>query len=252
MNPTTTFPAMPYMGPFLHAGWAAAPVIPAHADPTVRQYFETDNWLYNARLRNWASYQSYIQNKKHFEEQRALVLQQQWQQYFDNLAQLKAQEEERQRQRQEDEVQMETYLKEIEEVRLQQQAADEFFEEHEEALREKAAEDDAEAWHQAAEDFAKSCRAETLRDAKDARRERRRVARQEKRRYLAASKRASDYIEECFEKAKGPLEPEVSRAENYNADKPSRRALYTSADKRKGQKFQARRQFGSGWAKQQQ
>jgi hypothetical protein len=244
MNPTTTFPAMPYMGPFLHAGWAAAPVIPAHADPTVRQYFETDNWLYNARLRNWASYQSYIQNKKHFEEQRALVLQQQWQQYFEDLANFKAQEEERQRQ--DDEAQMEVYLKEIEEIRLKE-AADEFFEEHEEALREKAAEDKAEEWHQAAEDFAKKTGFEAARDAKDARRERRRVARQEKRRYLAASKQASNYIEECFEKSKGP---EVSRAENYNADKPSRSVRYTSADKRKGQKFQARRQFGSGWAKQ--
>jgi hypothetical protein len=245
MNPI--FPATPYTGPFLPAGWAATPVIPAQADPTARQYLETDNWLYNARARNWASYLSYIQNKKQFEEQRVLVLEQQWSQYYQHLAQLKAQDEERQRQ--EDEAQMETYLKEIEEERLWQDYT-EALREQDADLREQAAEDKAEEWHQAAEDFAKKTGFETLHDAKDARRERRRVARQEKRRYLAASKQASSYINECFEKAKGPLEPEVSRAENYNADKPSRNFRYISADKRKGQKFQERRRFGSGWAKQ--
>ena len=43
---------------------------------------------------------------------------------------------------------------------------------------------------------------------------------------------------------------EVPRSENYNANKPRYNDQFISSDKRKGQKFQARRKFGSGWAKQ--
>jgi len=70
------------------------------------------------------------------------------------------------------------------------------------------------------------------------------------RRFAAASKLAGKYLDDCLDNTNNPIEGEVSRAENYNADKPSRNVRYIGADKRKGQLFQARRQFGSGWGKQ--
>ena len=225
MNPT--FPATPYTGP----------VIATIDDPVSRQHLSYDSWLFNERTRNWAAYMSYMQQKQ--QELRVRVLQQQYQNsmakfYEEQRKALEAQQQ--QRQKQQDQADMESYLKEIEEQRQQQDR---------EAAQEKAAEEDAEEWYQSGEDFAKSCRAEAVREAKDARRERRRLARQDKRRFAAASK----YIEDCMDNTNNPLEGEVSRAENYNADKPSRNVRYIGADKRKGQKFQDRRRFGSGWGK---
>lgn len=225
MNPT--FPATPYTGP----------VIATIDDPVSRQHLSYDSWLFNERTRNWAAYMSYMQQKQ--QELRVRVLQQQYQNsmakfYEEQRKALEAQQQ--QRQKQQDQADMESYLKEIEEQRQQQDR---------EAAQEKAAEEDAEEWYQSGEDFAKSCRAEARREAKDERRERRRLARQDKRRFAAANK----YIEDCLDNTNDPAEGEVSRAENYNADKLPRNVRYIGADKRKGQKFQARRQFGSGWGK---
>ncbi len=86
-----------------------------------------------------------------------------------------------------------------------------------------------------------------LQSRRNARRERQWETRRERRAFARAMKRGMININEASQ----PTEGEVSRADHYNADKPSRHALYVGADKRKGQKFQARRQFGSGWAKQQ-
>jgi hypothetical protein len=243
MNPT--FPATPYTG----LG------ITNIDDPVSRQHLNYDNWLFNERTRNWAAYMSHMQQKQ--QELRVRVLQMQYQNsmakfYEEQLReqeqrkaleaqQLQEQQEER-RQKQQDQADMESYLKEIEEQRQQQDR---------EAAQEKAAEEEAQEWYQSGEDFAKSCRAEARREAKDERRERRRLARQDKRRFAAASKLAGKYLDDCLDNTNNPIEGEVSRAENYNADKPSRNVRYIGADKRKGQLFQARRQFGSGWGKQQ-
>ncbi len=235
MNPN--FPATPY----------TASAIAAVADQTVRQYLGYDSWLYNERIRNWTAYQSYVQYKKAQEELRIRMFRQQ---YESNMARIrehlrwadeaqKAREEE-QRQKEQDQADMESYLKEIEEQRQLQEL------EAYQAEQEQMPEDDPEEWRKAAEDFAKSCRAEELQERRAARRERQREARRDRRAFARADKALGKLILNQSE----PVEDEVSRAENYNANKPSRSVRYVGADKRKGQKFQARRQFGSGWAKQ--
>jgi hypothetical protein len=237
MNPT--FPATPYTGP----------VIATIDDPVSRQHLSYDSWLFNERTRNWAAYMSHMQQKQ--QELRVRVLQQQYQNsmakfYEEQLREqqrlaLEAQQQQQeQRQKQQDQADMESYLKEIEEQRQQQDR---------EAAQEKAAEEEAQEWYQSGEDFAKSCRAEALQERRAERRERRRLARKDARRFAAASKLAGKYLDDCLDNTNNPVEGEVSRAENYNADKPSRNVRYIGADKRKGQKFQARRQFGSGWGK---
>jgi hypothetical protein len=240
MNPT--FPATPY----------PVTVIATIDDPVSRQHLSYDSWLFNERTRNWAAYMSYMQQKQ--QELRIRVLQQQYQ---NNMAKfyeyqlreqqrqaLEAQQEE-QRQKQQDQADMESYLKEIDEQHQQQ--AEENYKELCEFCCEQEAEDEAKLWYQAAEDFAKSCRAEALQERRAERRERQREARRDRRAFARADKALGKLVQDHTE----PVEAEVSRAENYNADKPSRTVRYVGAEKRKGQRFQARRQFGSGWAKQQ-
>jgi hypothetical protein len=232
MNPN--FPATPYPGT----------VIAAITDETARQYLDYDSWLYHERVRNWTAYASYVQQKKKQDDLRIRVLHQMYQnsmaQFYEYQRQALEAQKQQQQEQEQDKADMESYLKEIEEQRQQQDR-----EAAQANLEQQNTEDDAEEWYRAGEEFARICRAEELREAKDARRERRRLARQDKRRYLAATKNAN--IEETHNE---PLEAEeVSRAENYNANKASRNVRYIGADKRKGQKFQARRQFGSGWGK---
>lgn len=231
MNPN--FPATPY----------PVTVIAAFTDQTVRQYLGYDSWLYSERVRNWTAYVSYVQYKQQQQEElRIRVLQQQYQnsmakfyeyQLHEQRLALEAQQQQEQEQQQAD---MESYLKEIDEQHQQQQR---------EAEEEAVVEDDAEAWYEAAEQFAKSCRAEELQERRAARREHQREARRDRRAFARADKALGKLVQNHTE----PVEAEVSRAENYNADKPSRTVRYVGADKRKGQRFQARRQFGSGWAK---
>jgi hypothetical protein len=239
MNPT--FPATPYTGP----------VIATIDDPVSRQHLSYDSWLFNERTRNWAAYMSHMQQKQ--QELRIRVLQQQYQNsmakfYEQQLREQQLREQQRQaleaqqqqeeqRQKQQDQADMESYLKEIDEQH-QQQARE---------AEEEAVEDDADAWYEAAEQFAKSCRAEALQERRAERRERQREVRRDRRAFARADKALGKLVQDHSE----PVEDEVSRAENYNADKPSRTVRYVGADKRKAQRFQARRQFGSGWAKQQ-
>jgi hypothetical protein len=234
MNPT--FPATPY----------PVTVIAAFTDQTVRQYLGYDSWLYSERVRNWTAYVSYVQYKQQQqqEELRIRVLRQQYEinmakfyeyQLHEQRLALEAQKQQQEQEQQEAE--MESYLKEIDEQH-QQQARE---------AEEEAVEDDAEAWNEAAEQFAKSCRAEDLQERRAARREHQREVRRDRRAFARADKALGKLVLNHNE----PVEAEVSRAENYNADKPSRTVRYVGADKRKGQRFQARRQFGSGWAKQQ-
>jgi hypothetical protein len=219
------------------------------SDPTIRQYLRYDSWLYNERVRNWTAYKSYVQFKKAQEDLRIRVLQQQ---YESNMARFyehqrlvldaqQQQQQQEQQQQKEDEAAMDSYLKEIDEQRKLQEL--EVFQDE----QVQAPEDDPEEWNKAAEDFAKSCRAEELQERRHARRERQRESRRENRALARADKALGKLIQNHNE----PVEAEISRAENYNADKPSRSVRYVGADKRKGQRFQARRQFGSGWAKQQ-
>jgi hypothetical protein len=229
MNPT--FPATPY----------PVTVIAAFTDQTVRQYLGYDSWLYSERVRNWTAYVSYVQYKQQQQQElRIRVLQQQYQNSMAKFYEYQRQALEAQQQQHEQEQQeaeMDSYLKEIDEQH-QQQARE---------VEEEAVEDDADAWYEAAEQFAKSCRAEDLQERRKARREHQREARRDRRAFARADKALSKLVQDHNE----PVEAEVSRAENYNADKPSRTVRYVGADKRKGQRFQARRQFGSGWAKQQ-
>lgn len=246
MNPT--FPATSYTE-------STASVIAATADPIARQYLEYDNWLFNERTRNWSAYQSYTQYQKQQEDLRVRILKLHYErsvaQFYEKLheqqkqaleAQKAAQEKEqrqqeqrRQReQQQQDEADMESYLKEIEE-------------QHQQQWRElEPEEDDPEEWRKAAEDFAASCRAEELQERRAARREHQRESRRERRAFARADKAFKNILNA----EQTPGEGEVSRAENYNADKPSRNVRNVGAGKRKSKKFQARRKFGSGWAKQ--
>ena len=228
MNPN--FPETPY----------PITVIAAFTDQTVRQYLGYDSWLYSERVRNWTAYVSYVQYKQQQqqEELRIRVLQQQYQnsmakfyeyQLHEQRLALEAQQQQQQEHEQQ-EAEMDSYLKEIDEQR---------------EAEEEPVEDDAEAWNEAAEQFAKSCRAEELQERRAARREHQRETRRDRRAFARADKALGKLVQNHTE----PVEAEVSRAENYNADKPSRTVRYVGADKRKGQRFQARRQFGSGWAK---
>lgn len=236
MNPT--FPATSYTE-------STASVIAATADPIARQYLEYDNWLFNERTRNWSAYRSYLQYQKQQEDLRVRILKLQYErsvaQFYDQLHEQQRQKQEEQRlaleaqkaaqeqeqQKQQDEADMESYLKEIDE-------------QHQQQWRElEPEEDDPEEWRKATEDFAKSCRAARCERQRESRRERRAFA------------RADKAFKNILNSEQPPAEGEVSRAENYNADKPSRNVRTVGADKRKGQKFQARRKFGSGWAKQQ-
>jgi hypothetical protein len=219
----STFPATPY----------TATIIASISDAATRRYLEYDSWLYYERVHNWAEYISYVQYKKQQENDlRIRMLRQQYEismgQFYEHQRQMLQAQKAEKEQQDKDNADLESYLKEIDEQH-QLQAL-----EAEQVILEQVTDEE---WNETAEKFSNHTSTRRERQCQS-RRERRSIARQNK------------AIGKILLNANEPVDEELARSENYNADKPSHTVRYVGADKRKGQRFQARRQFGSGWAKQ--
>jgi hypothetical protein len=215
-------------------------------DINTRQYLAYDSWLYQERIRNWSAYTTYCQYKQQQQatyfriQQLQLQLQQHQYQHQIRLQQhVQQQEQEQVHQQQQEQVQQQQEQEQVHSEADLQSYIKEIDEHREEEMPQVSiapAATSVKSTHYW-EDTEKFQPTQEKKWRKDLRRDRR-----------YDSKHVVEYCKQIREGI--PPQPEVSRAENFNANKPPRRLRYESAQKRKTKQRSNQRTYGSGWSKQ--